>query len=136
MGRHGLASFRSGEEGKGFDSFIERWVSRGVSLKAPEPDQERLLELAARIEPDGGMPGKNDREGLRATVEALLSFLDAGHTATTGAFRAHVARLLTYVDKWLSGRPDKDSARLRDVIRLARAETNLREKVSAAELLD
>jgi Ca-activated chloride channel family protein len=56
-----------------------------------------LIELARRIEPDGGMPGENSEQRMSATIVALLCFLSDGHTTTTGAFRAHVQRLLAFL---------------------------------------
>jgi Ca-activated chloride channel homolog len=60
---------------------------------------KRLLELAASLEPDGGMPGKTEEERLQATILALLQFLEAGHSTAHGAFRAHVQRLVDYLEK-------------------------------------
>jgi hypothetical protein len=57
-----------------------------------------LLQLAKRIEPDGGMPGQDDEERWVATATALFCFLAEGHTAKSGAFRAHVKKLLTFLN--------------------------------------
>lgn len=56
-----------------------------------------LLDLASSLEPDGGMPGKDEEERVLATVLALLQFLAAGHSAKTGSFRAHVARMAGFL---------------------------------------
>lgn len=57
-----------------------------------------LVDLAAMLEPDGGMPG--DRPEVRAgrTIAALFAFVAEGHTPTTGAFRLHVSRLVRYLE--------------------------------------
>ena len=60
-------------------------------------NDDLLVRLAARIEPDGGMPGKDDEERWVATATALLCFLSEGHTAGSGAFRAHVKKLLAFL---------------------------------------
>jgi len=60
--------------------------------------EDTLLELAARIEPDGGMPGRDEDERVQATILALLCFLAEGHTERSGAFRSHVARLMAFLE--------------------------------------
>jgi Ca-activated chloride channel family protein len=56
-----------------------------------------LVDLAAMLEPDGGMPG--DSPGVRAgrTIAAVLAFVAHGHTLTVGAFRLHVTRLVGFL---------------------------------------
>lgn len=61
--------------------------------------EDALLLLAARLEPDGGMPGKSEEERVLATVHALLQFLSGGYSAKHGAFRAHVKRMLEFLRK-------------------------------------
>jgi Ca-activated chloride channel family protein len=60
--------------------------------------EDTLLELAARIEPDGGMPGRDEEERVQATILALLCFLADGHTERSGTFRSHVARLMAFLE--------------------------------------
>ena len=62
-----------------------------------ESTDDRLMNLASQLEPDGGMPGQNVLERAARSVAALLAFVAAGHTLTTGAFRSHVARLVEYL---------------------------------------
>jgi Ca-activated chloride channel homolog len=68
---------------------------------APPPQAESaedvLLDLASQLEPDGGMPGGHASMRAARSVAALLAFLAAGHTATSGAFRSHVARLAGFL---------------------------------------
>ena len=59
---------------------------------------DTLLELAADIEPDGGLPGSTEEERVQATILALLCFLAEGHTERTGTFRSHVARLIGFLE--------------------------------------
>ena len=59
--------------------------------------EDALLDLASQLEPDGGMPGPTASERAARSIAALLAFTAAGHTATAGAFRSHVARLAEYL---------------------------------------
>ena len=63
----------------------------------PGPE-DRLLELAGQLEPDGGRPGANDFERAVRTLVALLAFLSEGHTASSGAFRIHVQKLTQFLE--------------------------------------
>ncbi len=63
----------------------------------PQSPEDALLELASRIDSDGGMPGKNLESRASATLIALLAFLSQGHTTTSGAFRSHVAKLVSFL---------------------------------------
>jgi Ca-activated chloride channel family protein len=56
-----------------------------------------LFDLAARMESDGGMPGRDPESRARASLLALLAFLSQGHTPSNGAFRLHVAKLLNFL---------------------------------------
>lgn len=78
-----------------------------------------LIDLAARMESDGGMPGENREARASASVVALLAFLQQGHTVTSGAFRAHVARLVSFLNsvKGLSGRQQQLVAGVVDLAR-------------------
>ncbi|MBN2505315.1 MAG: hypothetical protein JXQ71_01335 [Verrucomicrobia bacterium] len=58
---------------------------------------DTLVELAAQLEPDGGMPGATAGERVLRSVVALLCFLSQGHTAAAGIFRAHVGRLVAFL---------------------------------------
>jgi hypothetical protein len=62
-----------------------------------ESTDDLLMNLASQLEPDGGMPGQGVVERAARSVAALLAFVAAGHTLTTGAFRSHVARLVEYL---------------------------------------
>jgi Ca-activated chloride channel family protein len=75
-----------------FDSIV-------ASSPAPKPADpvDRLLDLAAQIEPDGGMPGRSFDERISSTLAALRDFLREGHTSKSGAFRSHVKRLAEFL---------------------------------------
>jgi len=64
---------------------------------ARRSEEDDLLDLAAQLEPDGGMPGETASVRVGRTIAALLAFVAAGHTASSGAFRSHVARLVEFL---------------------------------------
>ena len=70
-------------------------VQRQLKGKASAAD--RLVELATRLEPDGGMPGKNAAERYGYSAVALLAFVSHGHSGKSGAFRLHVRRLVEFL---------------------------------------
>jgi hypothetical protein len=55
------------------------------------------MDLAACIEPDGGMPGPDLESRAASTAAALLALLAEGHTLKSGAFRRHVRRLADFL---------------------------------------
>jgi hypothetical protein len=57
-----------------------------------------LVELAAMLEPDGGMPGESLAVRAGRTIAAVLAFAAEGHTLTAGAFRLHVTRLVRFLE--------------------------------------
>jgi hypothetical protein len=84
--------------------------------------EDTLLDLASRMDSDGGMPGKNHESRAIASTIALLAFLSQGHTATEGAFRSHVARLVSFL-KSLTGLSSQRHEIVAAVIELARKGT-------------
>ncbi len=63
-------------------------------------ETDPLVELAARLEPDGGLPGRTSELRLLATILALLAFGSEGHWVSSGPFRAHLRRMLDFVDRF------------------------------------
>ena len=59
--------------------------------------EDTLMDLASRMESDGGMPGPDPETRAGATAVALLAFLSEGHTPSSGAFRSHVAKLIRFL---------------------------------------
>jgi Ca-activated chloride channel homolog len=57
-----------------------------------------LLDLARRLQADGGLPGHDEQERVWASLIAVLCFTAEGHTSTQGAFRSHVARLIGFLE--------------------------------------
>ncbi|MCZ2149278.1 MAG: VIT and VWA domain-containing protein [Bryobacterales bacterium] len=86
---------------------FRRAEPRGVMLRAVfSRDQladklpaDQLMELAGRMEGDGGMPGRDKDERLLETVRAVLAFLKEGHSTKKGAFRVHVQRLVAFLER-------------------------------------
>lgn len=74
-----------------------------------------LLDLAALLEPDGGMPG--DTLDIRAarTIAAIFAFSAEGHTLTAGALRLHVKRLVAFL-KSLSARPGREGLLVKEAL--------------------
>jgi hypothetical protein len=68
------------------------------SVASTPGPEDMLMDLAQQLEPDGGMPGKNDFERAGRSLVAVLAFLIEGHTTTAGAFRSHVQRLTRFLE--------------------------------------
>ena len=101
-----LAYRRAPETGTPLFARIAKHVVSGV----PEPpsEEDQLMDLAAQLEADGGMPGDTPSARVARTVAALLAFLAAGHTATAGVFRSHVARLAEFLGS-ARGLPEQET---------------------------
>jgi len=69
----------------------------GSSVPPSKKRGHDLVDLAAMLEPDGGMPGSKPEIRAARTAAAILAFVAEGHTAKTGAFRGHVARLVGFL---------------------------------------
>jgi hypothetical protein len=73
------------------------------SSPPPPPNvDDSLLELASKLDSDGGMPGKSIEDRAVASVVALLAFAANEHSHSRGVFRGHVIRLLRFLES-LSG---------------------------------
>jgi Ca-activated chloride channel family protein len=72
-----------------------------AAIEPPPPPsaEDKLMDLATQLEPDGGMPGGNSDERVRKSIEALMEFVRAGHTISSGAFRSHVRRLVEFLKR-------------------------------------
>lgn len=72
--------------------------ARGATKKtAPRSSEDLLVELASGIQPDGGAPGDDGEKRIAASLLVLLLFHEAGHSASSGAFSAHVRRLRKFL---------------------------------------
>jgi Ca-activated chloride channel family protein len=65
--------------------------------KLERPDDDDLVNLAAMLEPDGGMPGDTPAARAARTVAAIFAFAAEGHTLGSGPFRLHLRRLIDYL---------------------------------------
>lgn len=65
--------------------------------------EDRLVDIASMLEPDGGMPGEDLERRLLLTALTILAFASAGHTDTAGPFRRHVKRMLKFLKDELPG---------------------------------
>jgi Ca-activated chloride channel homolog len=90
----------------------------GTQTSVSETDDDILLDLASRIESDGGMSGENPESRAIASVVTLLAFLSQGHTDSSGAFRSHVARLMAFLES-LNGLSRNQQQVVAAVIQLA-----------------
>jgi len=70
---------------------------RKVVKEEPNVD-DLLVASAATLEPDGGAPGGDFERRVAATLLLLLLFHASGHTASSGAFSAHVRRLIAFLE--------------------------------------
>jgi hypothetical protein len=85
---------RSGRRSHRGISAMQSLIRRSLTPDAPA----NLIDLAAMLEPDGGMPGSNPSVRLARTIAAVFAFVTEGHTSTTGAFRSHVTRLVKFLE--------------------------------------
>jgi hypothetical protein len=69
----------------------------GTEAAATTPKVD-LVDLAAMLEPDGGMPGESPTVRAARTIAAILAFVAEGHTLSAGAFRLHVTRLVRFLE--------------------------------------
>jgi hypothetical protein len=91
VGQAQKQSLYRGSIGDGFQTMF--------SLRKRSPAGDRLLDLAAFIDSDGGTPGKDSEARAAATIAALLAFLSSGNTSFGGAFRVHVQRLIEFLER-------------------------------------
>ena len=81
-------------------------------------DGDDLMNLAAQLQPDGGMPGKDVSDRVAKTIAALREFLAHGHSIHSGAFRGHVQRLVEYLES-VRGLSAQEQERVRGAIQEA-----------------
>jgi Ca-activated chloride channel family protein len=96
-----------------------------VAFSDSRAAEDELVELAAMIEPDGGMPGVNAEARVLATLLALLRFLGEGHTLASGAFRFHVQRLVEFLEANMDSLAGDRRASVQAAVELARAGESL-----------
>ena len=86
------------------------------------PRHDTLVDLAALLEADGGMPGSDESERILKTLLALLALAAEGHSPSSGPFRLHVKRMMEFVESRLPGALSGEQASAaRRVVEAARA---------------
>lgn len=86
-------------------------IRRDLSRYAEEADEDLTTEdlavvLAAKMEPDGGMPGDNEEQRWIASAIAVFLFMEQGSTESSGTFWLHVRRLRKFISSAGSTIPD------------------------------
>jgi Ca-activated chloride channel family protein len=92
-----------------------RATSAPPDVKAANAD---LVELAAMLEPDGGMPGDSSAFRGARTIAAIFAFVAEGHTTSAGAFRRHVQRLVEFL-KSLNAPSDREERLIQQALEAA-----------------
>jgi Ca-activated chloride channel family protein len=77
---------------------IRRAVFRRPAPTPPPDETDRLLQIASSLQPDGGVSGTDNEDRALKTIAALLFFLSQGHTPEQGAFRAHVEKMVRFLE--------------------------------------
>ena len=76
---------------------LDGFPDSGPRQQAPASPLDFLLELATRLEPDGGLPGDDLDARVQASLVALLAFFTQGCTPDSGPFRRHARKLLGFL---------------------------------------
>ncbi|MGC8743369.1 MAG: VIT and vWA domain-containing protein [Verrucomicrobiia bacterium] len=61
---------------------------------------DHIYDLVSQIEPDGGMPGKNEEERIENTILGLFKILDSGSYADFGVLRLHVRKMVRFLRQY------------------------------------
>lgn len=113
------ASFKAARLSRMFQGFMAR-ADASSEIAYAKSDVDELLDLAALLEPDGGMAGDNISARVARTIAALFALVAEGHTTTAGAFRSHVARLMEFL-KSVIGVSEKERVLMERAVDLAAA---------------
>jgi Ca-activated chloride channel family protein len=87
----------------------------------PADPADRLLGIASTLAPDGGLPGGDADDRALKTVAAVVLCLSEGHTPVAGAFRAHVERMVRFLET-VTGISAEHRAIIDNVTAFARAQ--------------
>jgi hypothetical protein len=92
--------------GGSFDNIMSAPLEEDAVGEAATPSSvDRMFEIARSLAPDGGLPGSDPEDRALKTAIALLFFLEQGQTPHEGAFRAHVERMVRFLEH--PGRPNR-----------------------------
>ncbi|HRZ58934.1 MAG TPA: hypothetical protein P5525_26165, partial [Candidatus Paceibacterota bacterium] len=78
-----------------------RFPRPGMPTESLNTVDDRLVDFAVRLQPDGGMPGQTDGERVVRTLILLVAFLAFGHTSRSGPFRLHVQKMVSFLKQQL-----------------------------------
>jgi Ca-activated chloride channel homolog len=84
--------------GRAKQTFQKSVGSVGEPMNKGETQEDLLMELAAMLESDGGMPGGTEEVRIANSLAALLFLLQTGSTRASGPFRAHADRLWRFLE--------------------------------------
>jgi Ca-activated chloride channel family protein len=87
-----------------------------AEAQAKQRDGYQLVVLAARMLPDGGMPGTDLEARVLKSLALLVCFLFAGHNCQTGPFRMHVQKLAAFVRSNLGSIGEIDHRQLAELL--------------------
>ncbi len=73
-----------------------------------ESSSHDLIDLLGLLEPDGGAPGDTLEERILGTVLILLAAVAEGSTRKEGPYRAHIGRMLSFLEANLPGGLDTE----------------------------
>jgi len=76
------------------------------------------MEIASRIEPDGGLPGADPEERVIATLLALLAFSMDGHNGMDGMYGRHIRRMVKFLNNApaIAGLPASPSSMAKNIL--------------------
>jgi len=98
-------------------------TAEAAPVEAQSTD-DLLVSLSGMLEPDGGMPGEKHELRIANSLAALLFFYEHGNTATSGAFRMHVEKLIQFLTpqrlKKLEANRERTAVRVLELIRMGR----------------
>ncbi|HEY8542505.1 MAG TPA: hypothetical protein VIL29_08975, partial [Pseudothermotoga sp.] len=77
-------------------------------------EDDLMVDLAAMIESDGGMPGDSIEDRILISLIVLLYFYQNGNTLEVGAFRVHVKKLIGFLTSSMDGCPQQYQSALHD----------------------
>ena len=73
-----------------------------MAPESPNTVEDRLVDFAVGLRPDGGLPGQTDGERVVRTLILLVAFLAFGSTSRNGPFRLHVQRMISFLKQQLT----------------------------------
>jgi hypothetical protein len=84
---------------------VRRLMEKAEEFRSRQEEADvRLLDWAASLEPDGGLPGPDPDTRVLRTALLLCCLLTRGHTCGRGVFRQHVQRVVVFSKNWLGAR--------------------------------